>query len=184
MEYEFENYYYTQHEDVPFQQIVSVTVATISRWCTHFAALITSPKSKDIAPREREGQLPEDVGQREAFVKEILEWIFVNSDIEHHFYLDLYDGSDDDPMRACKFMYADDGGMWLLYLTEDEFAELQDVWEANGLPRDLFFPSDEWRYVPHSGKGLMDRLLRGIGIPKRYTPRQWAAEIDQVDEPG
>jgi hypothetical protein len=62
---------------------------TISRWCKHYDAILDSPKSKDITSRERKGLLREDVSQREVFVKELLDWIFVNADFERHFYLDL-----------------------------------------------------------------------------------------------
>jgi len=163
-------------EDVksfPVQDAVLVTVTTVSRWCSHYRAELIAPKSKQIVPRCKSGALPTNAQEREAFVAELVSWIFDSSLMYTLFYLRL----DDEPVpqqgNVTKFDHHDDTDCWALDLTEGEFAELQAAWQAHGLPNDLFYPAEKTLCVPYPGTGLMARLLRAIGAQRCYTPKQW-----------
>lgn len=169
--------YYLQCRNggLPSQWAVRVTAVAISRWCTHFYAKIIVPKRGYEGPLERQGLLPADVREREAFVSDVLDWLFGNSEVENVFGLLLDDGAIR-PGRVAKFDHHDDTCCWALNLTEKEFAQLQAVWRANGLPEDLFYPEQLQICVPVQGTGWKARLLRALGAQKCYSPKEWQAQ--------
>lgn len=162
--------------DFPFQRAVRVTAVAIGQWCTHFYAKIIAPKGGYKGPLERQGPLPENLCKREAFISDLLDWLFSNSEVEVLFGLLL----DDDAIcsdRVAKFAHHDDTCCWVLNLTEEEFAQLQAVWRANGLPEDLFYPEHQQICVPVQGPGWKAHLLRALGVQQCYSPKEWEARL-------
>jgi hypothetical protein len=165
--------YLQDEQDFPFQDAVLVTATTVSRWCSHYRAELIAAKSKHTVSTCKSGALPTNAYDKEAFVTEVVSWIFENSLIRTLFYLRL----DDEPVprqgKVTKFDHHDDTGCWMLDLTENEFAELQATWQVHGLPKDLFYPVEKTLCVPRPGGGLIAGLLRALGVQKCYTPKQW-----------
>lgn len=124
-------------------------------------------------PIEKQGLLPIDSSEREAFVTELVRWIFANSIVEDLFYLLLDDGPVPQENKVARFDHHDDTCCWFLNLSESEFAILQDVWRKNDLPANLFYPEQETVCVPYPGNSLKSRVLRLSGVQKCYTPMQW-----------
>ena len=168
-----ELYYLVDGSDFPFRNAVRVTATTISRWSSHYRAELLAPESKNTAPTCKSGPLPTDTREKEAFVAELVSWIFESSLLDTLFCLRL----DDEPVPksggAAKFDHHDDTCCWVLDLSASEFAELQAAWQAHGLPQDLFYPQGEGMCVPVPGTGLKARLLRALGVQRCYTPKQW-----------
>jgi hypothetical protein len=113
---------------------------------------------------------------REVFIADLVGWLFENSIIDDLFCLFLDSEPTPKPGKVAKFDHHDDTCCWVLNLTETEFAHLQAVWRANGLPEDLFYPERAGLCIPYPGMGLKARLLRALGIQKCYTPKQWENE--------
>ncbi|MCX7683173.1 MAG: hypothetical protein N2508_14605 [Anaerolineae bacterium] len=172
MVYAAELFYFQDQQDFPFQRAVLVTAKTIARWCTHFQARLIAPGKKQAAG-EKQGRLPDAPAEREAFVTELVQWLFAHSVVEELFCLLL----DDEPVpragKVAKFDHHDDTCCWLLNLSESEFADLQNAWRENDLPSDLFYPVQEMICIPYPGHGLKPRVLRLLGVRKCYTPAQW-----------
>jgi hypothetical protein len=173
MVYLAELHYLQDETGFPFRDTVSVTATTVSRWSSYFRAELIAAKSKHIAPRCRDGALPTDTQEKEAFVAELVSWLFENSWTDHLFRLLLDDEPVPQPGQVAKFDHHDDTGSWVLDLAESEFAELQAEWQGHGLPTDLFYPKENALCVPYPGTGLRARLLRLVGVQKCYTPKQW-----------
>ncbi len=175
MRYLAELFYFQDQRDFPFRKSVLVTATTVAQWCTHFYARIIAPRSR-IIPTEKKGLLPADLQEREIFVAQLVDWLFENSISDELFCLLL----DDKPVPrsggVAKFDHHDDTCCWVLNLTEEEFAECQAKWQANGLPKDLFYPEHETLCVPYPGRGLKAKFLRAFGVKKCYTPKQWQKE--------
>lgn len=173
MIYHLELYYLQDQEDFPTRKAILSTAVEVAQWCSHYHAHLITPRSKEVDPIRRRGHLPADSAEKNAFVHELVDWIFDNSELDEVFYLLL----DDKPIlqvgESAKFGHHGDTSNWMLDLTESEFGHLQVVWKENGLPADLFYSHDSGFNVPYPGSGLTARLLRLIGVRKFYTPKQW-----------
>lgn len=174
MLYSPELYYLQDRKNLTFRKAVLVTATTVAQWCSYYDAKLLAPKTRDLAPKQRNGSLPLDSQEKAAFVSELVNWIFENSLMDDLFVLFL----DDEPIpqteRVAKFDHHDDTCCWVLSLSKGEFAELQAAWEAHDLPQDLFYPPPEFDYcVPYQGDGWKARLFRFLGVKNCYTPKQW-----------
>ena len=180
MLYAAELFYLQDQRGFPFQNAVLVTARTVAQWCSHFRARLLVPLQKHIVPLEKQGLLPTDPLEKEAFVTELVQWIFANSIVDDLFYLLL----DDEPIprvnKVAKFDHHDDTCCWFLNLTESEFVILQDAWRKNDLPENLFYPEQEMVCVPYPGNGLKAKVLRFFGAQKCYTPMQWQTRVTKV----
>ncbi|MEJ2601134.1 MAG: hypothetical protein P8Z00_22575 [Anaerolineales bacterium] len=176
MPYLAELYYLQDQKDFPFQKAVRVTATAVSRWSSFFYAKLIFPKSKQIGLVEKSGTLPKDAQNKETFVAETVNWLFENSSTDELFSLFLDDEPAPKPGKLAKFDHHDDTCCWVLNLLESEFAELQSIWRAYGLPIDLFYPEQSGVHVMHPGMGLKARLLRAFRVTKYYTPKQWERE--------
>jgi hypothetical protein len=176
MRYLAELYCLQDQKDFPFRQAVRVTATAIGRWSSHFYAKVLAPISKQIDLVEKSGPLPEDAQEKEAAVAETLDWLFENSFTDELFCLLLDDEPVPQPGKMAKFDHHDEPCCWELDLSESEFAELQSIWRANGLPEDLFFPEQSGLCIPYPGRGWKARLLRALGATRCYTPKQWESE--------
>lgn len=173
MIYAAELYYLQDQKDFPFQRAVLITAIAVAQWCTHFHAKLLAPAKKQISPIEKQGTLPDERAQKESFVSELVEWIFANSMVTDLFYLLLDNKPIPQANGVAKFDHHDDTCCWVLNLTENEFAFLQDAWRKNDLPANLFYPEHETVCVPYPGNGLRSKVLRLLGAQKCYTPMQW-----------
>lgn len=175
MLYLAELYYLQDQRDFPFQKSVLVTATTVAQWCTHFYARVIASRSH-LTLTEKKGLLPTNPQEKEIFVAQLVDWLFENSISDELFCLLL----DNEPVsrsgKVAKFDHHDDTCCWVLNLTEDEFAECQAKWLANGLPNDLFYPEHRTLCMPYPGVGLKAKLLRAFGAQKCYTPKQWQRE--------
>ncbi len=171
-----ELYYLQDRRDFPLEKAIEVTAVTVSRWCSAYQARLIAPLSKDIAPLQKSGALPEALVERERFVRELVAWIFANSNPPDLFGLLLGEHPLSAKDSPAKFNHPDDTCCWVLNLSESEFAELQNVWQANDLPPDLFYPEGQQVCVPYPGKSWIARLLRAFGGQKCFTPKQWEQE--------
>lgn len=171
-----ELYYLQDQRDFPLHKAIEVTAATVSRWCGYYETQLIAPISKDIVPTQKRGPLPEAMAERERFVRELVAWIFANSNPPDLFRLLLSDQPRVEKGSVAKFDHPDDTCCWVLNLSESEFGALQDAWQANGLPTDLFYPDGQQICVPYPGKGWKTRLLRALGGQRCYTPKQWEQE--------
>ncbi|MCS7030551.1 MAG: hypothetical protein NZL92_03325 [Gloeomargarita sp. SKYG116] len=171
MLYAAELFYLENQDNFPFEKAVAVTAKTVGQWCTYFQAGLIIPDDAEV----HYGELPVEPGQKQAFIDELLAWIFSHTVSPELFHLILDDEPITETSKVPKFCHADDTGCWVLNLTASEFTELQRVWVDNGLPPDLFYPESETIVVPYDGKGLLAPLLRRLGVTTSYTPRQWQA---------
>lgn len=172
MLYAFGLFYMQDRKSFPFQKSVLVTAKTVAQWCTHFRARLLAPSKKDIA-QERQGVLPTDLLEKEAFVAELVQWIFANSLFDDLFYLLMDNEPIQQANKVAKFAYYDTYHSWLLNLTDSEFGLLQEAWVTNGLPANLFYPEQETVCVPYPGNSLKAKVLRWLGVQTCFTPMQW-----------
>jgi hypothetical protein len=179
MRYLAELYYLQDQGEFPFRKAVIVTATTVACWCDYFYAKIIAPTMKQVKPPERGGALPKNIQEKEAFVAELLQWLFENSITDELFCLLLDDKPVPQPGVVAKFDHHDDTCCWSLTLSDNEFSELQTKWREQRLPEDLFYP--EWKTicVSYSGERRMSRLLRAVGAQKCYTPKQWENELSR-----
>lgn len=171
-----ELYYLQDQRDFPLHKAIEVTAVTVSRWCGYYEARLITPVSKDIVPIQKSGALPERIAERESFIRELVVWLFANSNPPDLFGLRLSDHPFSERGSVTKFDHPDDTCCWVLKLSESEFGILQDVWQAHGLPTDLFYPDGKQICIPYPGKGWKARLLRAFGGQRCYTPKQWEQE--------
>lgn len=176
MAYLAELYYLQDQRDFPFRKAVLVTATTVSHWSSHFYAKLIATKSKQMAPMHKSGTLPANTEEKEAFVAELVSWLFENAVVDDLFCLLLDDKPVPQRGQVAKFDHHDDTCCWVLNLAENEFAELQAKWKEHGLPADLFYPEENTLCVPYPGTKLKARVLRSIGVQKCYTPKQWENE--------
>lgn len=179
MRYLAELYYFAQ-ADFPVRKAVLVTATTVAHDCRYFYARILAPCLKSTAANTRSGLLPADPAEKEAFVAGLVGWLFAHSLSDNLFCLLL----DENPLprrdSIPRFAHYDITDSWVLDLSPTTFAALQERWQAEGLPADLFYPETETRCVPYPGKGLVSTLWRRLGVQKCYTPKQWEAERNAI----
>ncbi|MEJ2352803.1 MAG: hypothetical protein P8Y03_23705 [Anaerolineales bacterium] len=184
MVYYLELYYLQEQKDFPTGKAILLTAVEVARWCSYYHAHLISPISNKITPIRRRGRLPADLAGKNAFIHELVDWIFDNSAIDEVFYLLLDDKPISQVGEPAKFAHHGDTSNWMLDLTESEFSRLQAVWKENGLPADLFYSHDSGLSVPYPGSGLTARLLRLIGVRKSYTPKQWEKQVEGIVKAG
>lgn len=181
MRYAAELFYWQDQQDFPFQKAVLVTAKTVAQWCAYFHTRVLSSSKRSEHLLERKGALPTDTREKEAFVTELLLWLWDHSDVEDVFYFLL----DDEPVpqagKVAKFDHHDDTCCWFLNLTESEFLTLQDAWRNNDLPIDLFYPEQKMIRVPYPGNGWKAKALRLLGVQRCYTPLQWQKDKSTQD---
>ena len=180
MHYLAELYYLQDQEGFPFRKAVTVTATAVAHWCGYFYAKIIAPITKQVEPLERSGSLPESLQEKEAFVAELLQWLFENSIADEPFCLLLDDKPLSQPGVVAKFDHHDDAGCWVLTLSDHEFSELQTRWREEGLPEDLFYPESQGLCIPYPGEGIKSRILRALGVQQCYTPKQWERKHSRV----
>jgi len=159
-----------------FHRAVEVVAITLAGFSDYYSAKLLAPK-KGVQETKREGKLP---AKKDIFVKELLKWIYENSQLEDIFQLFLGDEemvTSLDNYRP-KFEHHDDTCCWFLNLTEKEFKQLQKNLKKNNLPEDLFYESSKAICVKNQPKTLVGKFFRSLGFVSQrcYTPKQWEEE--------
>lgn len=152
-----ELYYFSDVRSVDREQALRITVSCLAAWCDNFVATWAGRQP----PRgKRHGALPADLAARQTFLTQLLD--SGSSKELSPPRLDLKRGDE-------WILYSDAPLFFTLILSPSEFAELQNCWEAHGLPRDLFYPASEQHELiePVEFAGGVIRWLQ------RYTPRRW-----------
>ncbi|RME44013.1 MAG: hypothetical protein D6791_14175 [Chloroflexi bacterium] len=173
MRYLPELYYLQDRPDFPLRHAIQVTATGVALWCDYYLARVIAPREPRPAPGEKHGRLPSSPVEKEAVVGDLLRWLWDSSEVEDLFCLLLDDRPLPRPRPCSRFDHHDDTCCWVLDLTAEQFAILQQRWREHGLPADLFYPEREMRCVPWPGERKRDRALRALGAQKCYTPRQW-----------
>ncbi len=173
-----EVFYFFDSKEVAVDVAMRVTAACVVQWCDRYLVPATSSqRSRAESKRDypgREGPLPPTVPERRQILQELFDWL-VQTRGPLGLDVDLFDGEE-------AILYQE-GVLFGLTLTSPQFAELQDWWEAHGLPRDLFYPSAQQREVvePVAWLGSV------VQMTQRYTPHRWAtrvaAEVEAVPVP-
>lgn len=121
------------------KKAVLISSIVISRWCTYYQTSVWT--TKKIKAKYNKGNLPKSKKEKEIFIKELVNYIFNNSEMEGLFALFL-DPRPIDKVRkmgqVAKFDHHDDTCCWALNLTDKEFKILQNAFHKNGLPKNLF----------------------------------------------
>jgi hypothetical protein len=147
------------------------TVRCVSRWADWCEVFMVGGGG----PR-RGGPLPPDPTERQAAVEELLDWVEGHLD---PFRLSIRMVAINLYARGEVLLEQHDGVPGPLTLSPAQFGQLQDWWEADGLPRDLYYPAREHR--------ALRRTIPGPDGPMEvldpYTPRQWRARNDTA-QPG
>jgi len=135
-------------------------------------------RSISIHPRgsTRQGVLPVGREQRVLYLEEILNWLENVTDDISVAELILYE------QDRCIFN-GHDGFPGNLILTAEQYTSLQQCWEAEHMPNDLYYPVIQQRVVvePTPFLGTVIRLQ------KKYGPRAWehrdSASIEALQVP-
>jgi len=165
-----EVYYFFDSKEVPLDVAMRLTSECVVPWCDHFEVPpLTVRPSLEVAERRlpgREGDLPPTVPERVRFLHDLFAWL-VDTRGPLSLDVDLFAGNVP--------VLFHDGTLFVLSLTPAQFAELQDWWEAHGLPRDLFYPASEQRQVVEPSD-FFGGVIRMVQL---YTPRRWANRTAQ-----
>lgn len=178
--YSAELYYLQDQKDFPFQKALLVTSTTVVQWCHYFDAEIIAPKTNHITPKRKSGALPASSTEKDLFIADLLHWLLEHS-LSHDLFRLLLDTEPIHHQKTAKFNHPDDTCCWTLNLSEEEFKQLQQQWQNNNLPPDLFFPADQTICIPWPGSGWRSKILRFLGAKKCYTPQQWKQEQQMVE---
>jgi len=136
-------HYFFSQKDFPFEKAFLVTASAVARSCTHYLAELITPVA-GVEEKEKSGELPKDPHELARSLSEIVKWLFSSSENPELFAFFIDDAElGSDPKKIAKFDHHDDTCCWVLNVSEDEFAGLQDAWRSEGLPEDLFTPCDE-----------------------------------------
>lgn len=149
-------YLYDGAGTVRAEVVARVTARCVARWSDKYDVRIVNPPVQ-----EKSGRLtPGDAAAQT--IDAVFDWL---------------DSMDASPYAVAFTLYRDgtplldqsEGFPGTLMLSRAQFLALQDCWEEQMLPRDLYFPADQQRVVVEP--------VRGFGgvyrTEKRYTPRQW-----------
>jgi hypothetical protein len=158
-EYLPEDDYFDHDSVVPLNVAARVTARCLARWADRYRA-----RRLTGSDPIREGYLPGDASARETEIADVMGWLM--EQVGYRVF------------EACLSLHHED--IWLLdahdgfpgslFLLPDQFAELQDCWERYGLPRDLYYPSQERRVVVEP----VERYGGVFRVYQRYSPRRWA----------
>lgn len=153
------HFFYDQN-DFPTKKAVFVIAKFCAKKCNGFEAKLLAPRSKNDE-KTKEGSLSKVTKQREAKVKELLEWIYDNS-LFDLYYFKLF--RDYPKNKEAMFDHHDDTCCWILRLiNEAEFSELKEELRKNHLPKNLFYPESAGICIPVT-PGPIIKFLNLIGF--------------------
>lgn len=114
-----------------------------------------------------QGSLPRDRRRRAAVIGEAFHWIetiLTDRGLPREWVgLVLY-------YRKKLVLDQHDGIPAQLFVTPEQFGQLQEYWRREGLPEDLYYPAEAQRVVTEP-----IRMFGGLVLgPGRYSPLQWA----------
>lgn len=152
-------------------RVARLTAQFVARFATSYQAWLVTDR-RTI----QQGTLPRDRRRRASVIGEAFdqvealltlrglprEWIGLILYYRKWLVLDQHDGI---PAR--------------LYLTPEQFAQLQEYWQREGLPGDLYFPAEAERVVTEPIR-MFGGLILG---PGHYSPLQWDRR-ESIPPPG
>lgn len=168
--YYFENYYYKNNDFQFYKKALLVTAQAIAGWSKDYHAKLFAPK-RGLKEIEKKGLLPEQ--NRDKFVAETIKWLFENSQYEGNITFHLSFNQSEKADKPASFDYADGVCCWCLFLTEEEYQDLQKVWEKHNLPKDLFFHENLMIKAKPSGKTFKSKLSKILGGGYYFSPKEW-----------
>lgn len=169
--------YYFNNKVVALRKAVLISALSVGAKCKYYKARLIAP-NKGVKIFTKEGMLPENQKEKEIFIKDLVNWIFDNTQVEMLFALFL----DDEPLfqknRIAKFDHHDDTDCWVLNLVKEEFNKLQSALEKEKLPKNLFYPANQQKCVDveifPNKTGLFWKMINVfLGWQKSYTPMEW-----------
>jgi hypothetical protein len=143
--------------DVSLSHVARVTAHCVAQWADRFEAFPLG------TPEQREGFVPNDPTAREALIDGLFDWLHEVTDRISLAAVSLF-------MGDCTLLDQHDGIPGILTLEPNEFAELQDSWERQRLPRDLYYLANDQREVVET----VTKYGGVFRVVQRYSPRQWA----------
>lgn len=161
MIYNFELYYSGK---IDLKEAVRVTAEFVAEFCEFYEAELICPIKEYKGITIKKGTITEE--NRGDFVKNIIDWIFENSDTTELFKLFIYNNPVSQT-ESREFDHHDDTCCWALNLTEEQFTNLKATLKKNSLPEDLFYDSS--KVVCEKQKGILGFL----GYHKCYTPKEY-----------
>ncbi len=134
------DYFWGQNsKELDFKKAVLVSTQAVARWCEYFSAHPIDDRSV-----KREGKLPADKKEKDAFIEELVTWL-TSGICPDLFTLFMGDKSILDEFSPKRYQgmkfdhhHHDDTCCWSLQLTVEEFEELKNELKKNDLPEDLF----------------------------------------------
>lgn len=148
--------YFAGEDGVSLNLFLGETFRCLAQWATRYDAHVLSGSGK------RSGPLPDEPNARNALIEQLVTWLLsiapnpslavLNLTCHHSTIWDQHDGIP--------------GPLWL---TQEQFADLQGVWENAGLPNDLYYPM----YLQHIVVEASEQLGSVIRSRRVYSPRQW-----------
>lgn len=174
MKYLPELHYFQDERSVAFDKSIDVTAGAVAQWCSFYSAELLEPV-RGMEKSTVEGQLEDDKAKH---VAGLLSWLRQYSKLPDLFRLHLHSESIA-PKTEAMLYYPDDICCCMLNLSEAQFQTLQNAWEENGLPRDLFYEEVQAVCIPT--KNTLANILRKIGIQSTqcYSPRRWEEKEKQ-----
>lgn len=175
MEYKPEIYLWHWGSSEQFWKSIDLTVREVGQYCVYFYVELSEPKD-GIRVKEREGSLPSSPEEKDIFLHELVDWLQENSRMPI-FALEMHDKHF--KMEASRdlslFTRGDCNGCTVLNLTNEQFVRLQQIWEKNNLPKDLFYPETEHRmFYRDTGKRVRFPVTEQLqGSFADFTPKQW-----------
>jgi len=137
-----EVYYFFDSKQVPLDAAIRVTAICVAQWSDRFSIPAASSQASATESKRdypgREGELPMPIHERQQAVQALIDWL-TQTRGPLGLDLDLFAGD-----QAILFQ---DGVLFQLALSPQQFAQLQDCWQTHGLPRDLFYPASQQREV-------------------------------------
>lgn len=151
-------YAYFDEGPQAFDAAVLSTISCAARWADRYEAYDGAGRGPT-----REGRLPSDDTARGEAVADLVAWVTQHFGDELHLAaVSLFRGQS-------LILAQPDETPGPLTLTPAEFSEMQDCWEARGLPRDLYYPARQQR----EAVALTEMFHGVVKVRRWYTPRQW-----------
>lgn len=150
--------YYWQNRDFDRARAALVTLEYLSQWADKYEVYphVHNPENR------HEGTLPSESDERKRLVDREFAWLIEQDKYPALLAFNLTRGED-------TLIDQHDGIPGPMILTPQQFAHLQDEWQQNGLPRDLYYRQGE----DIVGVEAVEIYGGRVRVHKRYTPLQW-----------
>lgn len=152
-----EDFYFLDSPGFPTALAARVTARYIARWTDRYEVYPLSGVPM------RKGRLPRSRAAREKLIDELFDWLESLPDGLGATVCNLY-------QQDVILLNQHDGIPGFVGASPAEFEQLQDAWQANKLPADLYYPAQAERVVVEA----VQQLGGVFRFPQRYSPLRWA----------